>query len=351
MTGVIRQAWRLARQGRLDDGLALLAGDAANAKAVYQRGIMLIEAARWEEAATLLEDWAARHPGDAAGALLLGRARVNLGLWDAAAQALGAALEREPDNLLALNYLALSHLGAGRDAEARGIWARVGLHLNREFLAAFSRVAERRFSEDPAAIPPVTYEFIAACQTSAARGWAVYRKRPLLGWWYEKRMVDKWLKSAEKLIYLGNYQGALELLGAVRGLAPERVEARLAQILALMGLERWADARGEVLMLLDGSPGAWHTFGLVALGYCYLKEGEAARALEVLRRCATPGPEDYGKHYFMGLCHLALGDEARAHEEFRTAATAFFADTKDQKIDAAFYRIMKEQYGKSKDEV
>src|SRR5690606_23067880 len=104
MPDVIRQAWRLARRGRLDEGLALLKGaapdpaSAKSAKPIYQRAILLIEAARWDEAAALLEPWCAHHPGDAAGALLLGRARVNQGRWDEAAETLERSLEREPEN-------------------------------------------------------------------------------------------------------------------------------------------------------------------------------------------------------------------------------------------------------------
>ncbi|GAB4313550.1 MAG: hypothetical protein Kow0059_04760 [Candidatus Sumerlaeia bacterium] len=350
MGNVIKRAWTLAAAGRVDDGLALLAdaapdaSDPRAAKSFYQRALLLMQAARWQDAADLMSERLARCPDDPAGALLLGQALVNLGRWDDAAAALGQTLEREPKNLLALNYLALAHLGAGRDAEARAVWRRWGLHVNRSFLATFARVAERRLAAAQGAPPPVTREFVAALQLPAARLWAAWGRAPLVGRWLERRAAGRWARLGDQLLMMGNYQGALEVLELALAHAPDRTEARLGRVMALIGLERWSQARAEVLALLDGPAGGWRALELVALGFCLLKEGEPARALDVLRRCATPGPEDYGKHYIMGLCHLALNDEAAAQQAFRAAAETFFADTRDHWLDAAFFRIMREEF-------
>jgi tetratricopeptide (TPR) repeat protein len=346
MTRSIRKAWALSANGRLDEGLSLLASEASDpsthrgSKNFYQRGLLLLNAARWAEAAEVLDHWVADNPEDGAGHLFLGQALVNLEQWDESMTHLEKCLSLEPDNLIAQNYLALASVGAGMPDNARALWLKSGLHLNRSFLATFARVVERRLEETSGLYPQTTRDLISACQTPAAQLWMKWGRIPGLGKVFRSLAIRRWTKLGEKLLYGGSCEGALEVLGLVLSVDQNNTLAKVGRVMALIGLERWDAARKMITEQLSGRPDEFREFYLVAFSYCLLKGGEAETALEVLRHVPTPGPEDHGKNYIAGLCYLALGDEAAAQRSFTIAATDFFDDTKHQWLDAAFYRVL-----------
>lgn len=128
---------------------------------------------------------------------------------------------------------------------------------------------------------------------------------------------DLYLDCTRVLIDLDRYQEAAEIVehGAARVPDPYPLTIRLGAIAMMSGDEE--KARATYQKAIEQHPAL--ALGYVAVAQSYMKQGNGAKALQVLTEARTLVPHDFALEYVYGLLWSQIGDREQAQQAFKSA--------------------------------
>ena len=255
-------AGALVSLGRHDEALrefdALIARSPRDTEALSNKGWCLINMERYEEAAAVFEQVLKLNPSHVHARASLGNIAFVRGNYDEAQRIYEDVLKREPDYLPSILTLAKMHTSARRSDEAAALY-------------------ERAVTIDPS-------------------------------------NVDAWMSLAWLRLERGKNAEALAIL--------DRATARVARDPRIQG------ARGDVLMgmgRIEEARAAYqagtgldehYASGWYGLGLIELRQGDPAKAVELLRRAVELSPRNVPWHETLGHALARAGQPAAATREF-----------------------------------
>jgi tetratricopeptide (TPR) repeat protein/spermidine synthase len=241
---------------------------------------------------------AALMPGDPRPWFHMGLAHARAGRWEKAEGAYRRVIEIDPDNVLALDNLAMSIMALGDPYEAAEVLERAArldpafhrtwVHLGDAFLARGEpQIALENFSRAVKLAPTDAQAHHGMGRAHAAlRSWeraarAHARAESLDPFW-----VDPVYDRGLALLALADFEGAEAALSRALWLEPRSAEAWTDLGLAIAGQGRWAEAAEAHLRATDLEPElarAWLNLGMALKGMGEMEAAEKAftRALEL----------------------------------------------------------------------
>ena len=369
----LRRGSQLAGQGAWPEaGEALKEGQQAHpteARLVLQRLRLLTEQGEFEEGATLAALLLERFPEHAPGALFAGKLYFAAKDFEQAAGAFTTCLKLMPGNLLARDYLALTHWVSQDRREALADLLKGKLSHNTDFLSDFAESAERfliaqglKNAPDAAEVdegtpelsgeapPPAKGEVPAESETANAElepapsatespeaaaaevEWPNgLRPRSLLTrlvqWPRRWRETSKRFGRAAKCSNQQDFAGALEEIDQLLKMAPDLLHAHTAQAEALYYDGRFAEAGRKLARLEEAAQRREYQKMMVETlpiiqsmrGYVLIRLGLFEEALAALIKVEPFGPDDFMGYYHRAIALHALGRWREAREQLRIA--------------------------------
>lgn len=298
----------MAANGKTAEAEAYLAQGIDDAKDVRQGlvlGRILGQQGRTEDALRIYEQMRVQFPQHAPAHLFCGIALLDLRRVDDAVAAIARTLELQPQNDVALSYLALSRLIQGDDEGALRGFRRDGVSDNRMFRVRLTEWMETEW-------------------LGKGRFFAQQR----LGIATDKVPAKTSTRRAQKHFYAKRYREMLtELESASRADNPDQSILFACALGAemLFDYERALDYLSRV----KDSEAEWPDALTAARGRSLVRLGDFARGAADLGRVLTVGPEDFGSNYYLGVLCLAHGERHQARQLFLRAHTQYLIDTLD----------------------
>jgi len=302
-TKLARYAQELASARTYNRRLAAAFTD--DARILLEAGTALQSLGDFDGAVEVLKRAAALTPGDPRPWFHMGLAHARAGRWEKAEGAYRRVLEAKPENVLALNNLAMAIMALGDPYEAANIleqaaridpsFRRTWVHLGDAFLAR---------GEPQIAVENFTIA-IALSPTDAQAHHGLGRAHGARKSWDEavrshaqaERLDPFWFAPAYDrglaLLALADFDGAEAALARALWLEPRSAETWTDLGLAIAGQKRWADAAEAHLRATDLDPElarAWLNLGMALKA---LDEMDAAE--QAFTRALTLDPGIAGK--------------------------------------------------------
>ena len=293
-------------------------------------------------AATML----GRFPGDPVVELFAGRCLLECGETAAAEPLFRASAERQPENDLAQQYLALCELMKGDVEPAANRIDRTSFAANADFLALFSHEIERQIAPAPPVLDQDLPLPLPAFASVVARleGRAAGSSRGLIGRFKRRRIVGKLLRLGERAYDRSQFIEALAAFEAAARCDPESPTALLG-----VGLAAWhLDRPNHAAQSLAGAFARTSDDGIIASSYgdALYSAGRIAEALAVFEQVEPAGPEDFHAYYGHGACLAVLGHKCEALEQFRIAFEQYRLDAMDDCLIPSWQEFLKREADK-----
>lgn len=365
---------------RFQEAVEAVPGDP---RAYLQLALAQAAGGEYEAARVTAEAMLERFPDNAVALLAAARCRLEAGDPAGAETSLRAAAQRQFDNMLVQQHLALCALMNDRIAPAATLLAHVGHIANTQFLALFDREIEReeepveradeleaaadRFKPSALAanagyLALFSYEVerriapalpvpnnetsspseafvqkVARLQKRAARRSPVSAG----GRWARARIARRLERVGERAFERKQFAEALAAFDAAEGVADNRAFALLAAGLAALRLEMPNRAARRLAKAYSRRPDD----GLIASGYAdaLFRTGRCAEALAVFGQIEPAGPEDFHAHYGRGACLTALGRKRQALAQFRIAFEHYRLDSLDDCLAHSWTELLRRQ--------
>jgi tetratricopeptide (TPR) repeat protein/spermidine synthase len=267
-----------------------------DARILLEAGIALQSLADPDGAVEVLGRAAALMPGDPRPWFHMGLAHARAGRWEKAEGAYRRVIEADPENVLALNNLAMAIMALGDPFEASEVletaaridplFHRTWVHLGDAFLARGDpQIAVENFERAVRLAPTdAQAQHGLGRAHGARRSWEEAarfhaRAEDLDPFWFAPA-YDRGLA----LLALADFEGAESALARALWLEPRSAEAWTDMGLAIAGQERWAEAAQAHLRATDLDPElarAWLNLGMAlkAMGEMEAAEQAFTRAL------------------------------------------------------------------------
>jgi len=297
-----------------------------------------------EAAVDVLREVVTQTPDSAPAHVELGIAQWDAGNVAEAHAAFARVVALQPENDVALSYLALSKLATGEAAAAREIYRQHGFNDNRMFRVRLTEWMERQWLEHDRFFMQRELEPIQPAPRPSLRRAQKYfyakkypqmlaELQPML----EQEPGDESLHYACALgaEMLQDYNAALRYF-AMEVKEPEPgFLSKLSEKLRRF----WRRITGKPQ--LEETEPASQDAVLALRGRCRLRTRDFTGAAEDLGQVLVLGPEDYALKYYLGVLCLAHGEDKRAREFFRRAHTDYMVDTLEfqwWQIEGALFR-------------
>ncbi|MCX8036361.1 MAG: tetratricopeptide repeat protein [Candidatus Sumerlaeia bacterium] len=339
----LRRGHRAFRHGRIENAIA--AFDAAvesaptDRRGLIQSALARLRTGDYPAARAAADVLAERFPDDPIAALFAGRILLECGDPKAAEPFLRRAVQAQPDNELAQQYLALCKLAQGNVAEAAAEMNHLGFAANADFLALFSHEVERRLVPAPpvsdAESPPPSAAVVTALQEQESRAAAL--PASWTGRLRRRRIVAHLLRAGERAYDNGRFPDAMAIFEAASRLDPQSDFALLGVGLCALQMNRPNQAAEFLSLACRLRP---HDSSLAShYADALYRAGQPEAALAVYEQIAPAGPDDFHAHYGCGRSLTALGRKQDAIEKFRTAFQCYRLDALDDCLVPAWNEL------------
>lgn len=270
-------------------------------------GLLHLELEEYDRALVCYEQYRAAQPGQAAGALGIGRVRLALGDAEEAVRVLEEAVRLAPRDFLVQRFLGQALVAAGRDEEGQRAAAVAAslpdyaglLHIDPELERAYSLARTQHHLE-------------GQLRRAFARG-ELEVAHAVVDELLERRPRDPDLLQNKASIFMkaGRPREALQPLDAALELDPERFDLHLARARAHFLLGDVAAAQREAEILFELEPENPAAFDLRAR--CLFQLGERGSAVEAMRAAVERDPDNVDFRFVLATMALQAGfvDEAR----------------------------------------
>jgi predicted Zn-dependent protease len=295
----------------------------------------------WDRAEKALAHGLELSPAHPTLSLFLGELYFDEGKFADAVHALEKCLHRQPENQLALNYLAVSLYKMGERAKALEILRDCGLSNNVDFLCRFAATFEEEIRDHTELYREPPREVLYARALWLYRIYARTRRLGFIHRAVKALLRWRYARLAGKLLAIGHFRGAVRIYDIILELSQDDNDALVGKGIAYLELKQYDKAKNIFLQLGENDPG--NNVYLVYLSLCYYFQKKYHTAVGLLKRIATDGLEDYNANYFLGLNYLALGDPKAAQESFRRAFTKYYVDTMEGCVKDLLERILYSQ--------
>lgn len=269
----------------------------------------------------------------------LGKFYIENEKFEPACECFEKSINLSKDNLLAKSYYALSLLGVGRYDESVKIFKEYGIDTNTEFLILFSLIGEEIILKNPDIFP----------ESSIAGQWIendwlinLYNSgnsESIIKTILKPFVVNKILNRAEKTMFYGNFDGAIELLDYLLKIAPDNENALLGKAIVFFNQKKFEEARNLFIHLVNIK--GENPLFLTHIGICSYFLNEYDYAENIFKQITCDGPEDYTKNYFSAMTASSKKDKINAMKYFQIAHTTFFFDTAEQCLKPLMNRILR----------
>ena len=304
----------------------VLADHPTNASAWNGVGLVLVELKRFGDAKNAFARAVEADPNHAGAHYNLSFTLSNLGEFDAALRATKRALELDP--YYVSQKFALT-IDLQYEESTIGVVPEISADVTAETLGSDftfdQRLLDNIFQElappvEPAPVPAGARgkDELALARDYVSKGLFDLAMAEAV------RAMQRGADRAEATTLIGDLYAkralhgeALERYREVRQLAPDRPEARLGEIKALLALGRTAEARVPAEELLNMTPG--DVEALVVVAKARAGEGDAAGALTALQLAQTRAPARADLRKLQGDVLLKVGDRGGALASYRAA--------------------------------
>ncbi len=283
-------------EGRFDavvqEARSILAQNPDNASVRYYLAGALVSLGRHEEALREFDALIARSPRDTEALSNKGWCLINMERYDEAIATFEHVLKLNPNHVHARASL-------GNIAFVRGNYAEA------------QRIYEQVLKSEPDYLPSILT--LAKMHASAHRSdeaAALYERAVTV----DPANVDAWMSLAWQRLEKGNHAEALAILDRAKTHVARDPRIQGARGDVLLGLGRIEEARAAYqagVQLEVRYPSGWYR-----LGNKELRQGDPAKAAELLRRAVDLNPRNIGWHETLGHALARAGQPAAAAREF-----------------------------------